>query len=189
MVLFDAHRRRLGVACAEAFDDFAAGAAPGVYAVRAAGARVEVTPRPGSRLRDGIGLRFLPSPVAHLRGPLAKCPASSLWDAVRAAGVATVLTSADGVFVYEACVAAVLAWDGEQLVAPPDDAPRVDSVTQSFLLARHRHRRAPIRRDAGWPLLLVNAVVGACVPEGQRFPEPLRAALVTDVEASARRAP
>lgn len=190
VVLFDAHRRRLGPAYAAAFDAFAAEAAPGIYGLRGTDGRLEATRRERSRLFEGIPVRFLPSPIAERVGPQVKTPSPSPWDAVRQDGVATLLTSPDGAELYESCTAGVLAWDGGTLVAPPDEAPRIASVTEAFLLGRHAHRRTPIRRDAGWALVLVNAVAGACVPslDAPPFPTGVLSALRDSLAASARRA-
>lgn len=189
VVLFDAHRRRLGPWWASAFDDFAARAEPGIYALKGVEGGLQVTRRDRSRLWDGIEVRFLVSPIAARVGAQAKTPSPSAWDGVRLDGVATLLTSADGAEVYESCNAAVLAWDGAGLVATPEASPRVASITAPYLLERHRHRRAPLRRDAGWPLVLVNAVAGACVPatEGAPFPAEVLEALRASLAASARR--
>lgn len=189
VVLFDAHRRRLGPAWAAAFDAFAATAAPGIYGLRGVDGRLDVTRRDRSRLWEGIPVRFLPSPIADRTGPQVKSPSPSPWDAVRQDGVATLLTSSDGTELYESCTAAVLAWDGATLVATPEGSPRIASITERFLLEHHPHRRAPLRRDAGWPLVLVNAVAGACVPalDGPPFPVEVLAALRASLAESARR--
>jgi hypothetical protein len=189
VVLYEAHRRRLGAAWEAAFDAFARTAEVGIYALRGVDGRLEVTRRDRSRLWDGIGVRFLASPVASLRGPQVKAPSPSPWDAVRVPGVATLLTSADGEEVFESCAAAVLAWDGRELVATPETSPRIASLTEPYLLERRPHRRAPLRRNAGWPLVLVNAVVGACLPtlEGPVFPAEVLGDLRALLTASARR--
>jgi hypothetical protein len=189
VVLFDAHRRRLGAACEAAFDAFAAAAEPGIYGLRGVDGRLEVTRRERSRLYDGIPVRFLPSPIADRTGPQVKTPSPSPWDAVRQDGVATLLTSPDGAEIYESCAAGVLAWDGTTLVAPPLETPRIASVTEAFLLARHPHRRAPIRRDAGWALVLINAVAGVCVPSlpAPPFPADVLSALHESLSRSAHR--
>lgn len=190
VVLFDAHRRRLGPAYEDAFDAFAASAEPGIYGLRGVDGLLEVTRRDRSRLFDGIPVRFRPSPIADRTGPQVKTPSPSAWDGVRQDGVATFLTSPDGAELYESCTAGVLAWDGDTLVAPPDAVPRIASVTEAFLLEAHAHRRAPLRREARWPLVLVNAVAGACVPSLDRppFPTAVLSALRDSLAGSARRA-
>ncbi|MEW5743399.1 MAG: hypothetical protein AB1938_31100 [Myxococcota bacterium] len=191
VVLFDAHRRRLGVAWERAFDEFAARAEPGIYGLKGVDGQLEVTRRDRSRLWSGIPVRYLPSPVVGRLGPQEKTPSPSAWDGVRQEGVATLLTSADGEELYESCAAAVLAWDGRELVATPEASPRVASITEPFLLARHAHRRAAIRRRDGWAVVLVNAVAGACVPkmDGAEFPAGLLEELNQLIAASARRSP
>lgn len=167
VVLFDFHRARLGddAATRAAFDAFTARAEPGIVVVRVtAPGRLELTRRPASRLADGQPSRTLVSPIAGLQGPQPKQPPPSPWDGVREAGVATLLTSADGAEVYESCVACALAWDGEGFVAPPLDRPRVASTFERWLVETARARRAPLRLDSGWPLVLANAVAGPCVP-------------------------
>jgi hypothetical protein len=189
VVLYDEHRRRLGTACEAAFEAFARTAAPGLYSLSSVDGRLDVTPRERSRIFDGVPVRYRVSPVAHGTGPKVKTPSPSPWDAVRAEGVATLLTSADGSALYEACVAGLLAWDGATLVAPPDEAPRIASVTEAHLLARHAHRRAPLLTRARWPLVLVNAVAGVCVPAIDRppFPPEVLATLRASLAASAVR--
>lgn len=189
VVLFDAHRRRLGAAWEAAFDEFAARAEPGIYGLRGAEGQLEVIRRDRSRLWSGIGVRYLVSPIVGRLGPQVKTPSPSPWDGVRQEGVATLLTSADGSEVFESCAAAVLAWDGRGLVATPETSPRVASITEPFLLERHAHRRAPIQRAAGWPVVLVNAVAGACVVEleGAEFPASIQEALNHSIAQSARR--
>jgi hypothetical protein len=192
VVLFDFHRARLGrdAATLAAFDAFSRSAEPGIVAVRGrAPGDLALERRATSRLADGQPTRRRVSPVAHLRGPLPKQPAPSVWDDVRLAGVATLLTSADGEELYESCVACVLAWDGAGFVAPPDDRPRVASTFERWLVETGRARRAPLRLDAGWPLVLANAVAGPCVPEQPQPPPPHAVSRLRDAWlATARRA-
>ena len=192
VVLFDAHRERLGAAWGDAFDAFSREAEPGIYALRVEGDALRVTRREGSRLMNGMSVRFATSPIAGSVGARAKAPPPSPWDAVRTPGVAQLLTSSDGREIFEACSAAVLAWDGGVLVATPEPSPRSASITESYLLARHPHRREPLLVDAAPPLVLVNAVVGVCVPHvvgRRRFPREVVEALRATLEGSARRAP
>lgn len=175
VVLFDYHRARLadGDGAELAFDAFAARAAPGLYVLRGVGpGELSVTERPASRLADGQPTRLLVSPIAHLAGPQRKVPSPSPWDAVREAGVATLLTTADGAEVLESCVASVLAWDGQRLVAPPEDRPRVASTFERWLVENAGAVRAPVSVAARWPLLLANAVAGPCVPAQPVAPPP-----------------
>ena len=150
VVLYAAHRERLGSDTQLAFDRFAATATPGVYAVSAEGGVLDVVRRAGSRLFDGIPTRHLPSPLAPGRGALAKPAPPCPYDAVRTQGCATLLTDESGAEILESCSAAVLTWDG---------------------------RRAPrLVKDAA-ALILVNAVALTCLPQGSTFPSAVRAQL------------
>lgn len=165
VVLRDLHARRLGVLTAPArtaFDRFAAGSPPGVYALWLEGDVLRVEARPESRLFDGMPGRYLPSPCIGLKGRSPKPGTPGPYDAVRVAGLATLLTTADGAEVLEACCAGVLAWDGERLLHPPDDRPRVWSTAEEAVRLHLPARATPIRVEADLPLLLVNAVKGPC---------------------------
>ena len=188
VLLFEAHRARLGPAVQAAFDAFAAAATPGVYVLRAEGTGLAVTPRGPSRLFDGIPLRWLPSPLAPGLGPQPKAPSPGPYDAVRTPGVATLLTDPSGVELWESCTASVLAWDGARLVAVPPTVTRVDSTAEGEVRRRLPVRRAPVRVDAGWPLLLLNAVVGSCAPRGPDFPAQVRRAVEEALQATVCRA-
>ncbi len=173
VVLFDFHRARLAddADTARAFDAFAAQATPGLYVLAALRpGELSVTTRPRSRLHDDQPTRTLVSPIAHLAGPQRKQPSPGPWDAVRRDGVATLLTTADGAEYLESCVASVLAWDGRELVAPPENRPRVASAFERWLLTTAGARRAPLRVAEGLPLLLANAVAGPCVPQQGAVP-------------------
>jgi hypothetical protein len=158
-VLLDAeHRRRLGVGADEPWPSFPG---PGVYAVGRAAGRWEVAARGGSRLHDGMPARLRLSPVAALAGAIAKPAPPCAYDVVRVAGVATLLTSADGGELLEACSASVLAWDGAGLVCVCGDRPRVWSTAEAAIRARLPVREVVIPADSD-ALLLVNAVKGTC---------------------------
>ena len=192
IVLCDHHLRRLGLDEAElgAFAAFARTATPGTWAVYADGGELRFSGRPGSRLRDSMPVRFAPSPVLAHRGALPKpCPPSP-YDEVRVPGVATLLTSADGVEIFEACSAAVLAWDGGALVYPPRDRPRVGSTAEAAILDALPARESPIAAAGSMPLLLVNAVKGACAVEAGRAPFPIEVRQrIEDVIAGSTRYP
>jgi hypothetical protein len=178
VVLCDYHLRRLELEPGSgSFDDFArfaCEARPGAWALWVddpGGLRVER--RPGTRLRDGIPVRRLPSPLDPGAGLIPKpgLPAEP-YARLRQDGVATLLTSADGSEIYEACSAAVLGWDGASLVVPPLDRPRVWSTTEHAIRDHTRVVEAPIPSQ-GMPILLANAVKGACTvsaPECGAFP-------------------
>lgn len=187
VLLYAAHRARLGAEAHDAFDHFAATAAPGIYSLSASAGQLDVTPRAASRLSDGIVTRRRPSPLAPGQGPRPKQGSPSPYDEIRVAGVATLLTDAEGVELYESCSAAVLAWDGKTLVAAPDDRSRVASTAEAAILARVPFRRAPLLLEAGWPIVLVNAVILTCVPEGSTFPRAVRAQLDESLGRTTRR--
>jgi len=193
VVLFEAHLARLAGAdptMREPFERWAETAPPGVYVVRGSGGQLSVEARAGSRLVEGIPIRFLPSPFAAQRGPFIKPAPPSPYDSVRTQGLATLLTDAGGAEVYESCAASVLAWDGATVVAVPDHAPRVASVAEACVLAAVPHRRARLAVGATWPLLLVNAVAGVIEPSApgrDRFPPALRARLAQAIAATASR--
>lgn len=188
VVLYRAHRERLGPLLAPAFDAFAANAAPGVYSLLVHGELLEVIARPGSRLFEGIVTRLVVSPLAQagLVGAQPKETNPSPYEPVRAPNLATLLTNSAGTELWESCVAGLFAFDGASLVAVPDATPRVDSVAVKRVLETVPHRRATISPQDGWPLLLVNAVV-TCAPAGSAFPEALRAAVDQTLLASTER--
>ncbi len=159
VVLFEDHATRLGRLYRHAFERFAAHASHGVYALRGLETgELEVEYRSGSKLmQPGLTVKTAVSPVRHHPAPFAKPPSPSEYDAVRSPGAVTLLTDAEGSEIYEACVAAVMAWDGASLVLVPSDRPRVLSVAESFVARNFSHRRAPIRTDGDWGLLLINA--------------------------------
>jgi hypothetical protein len=194
--LYERHRRRLdeGSVALESgvFERFASAALEGIYALEQTPEGLRVSRRCSSRLHDGIELATAASPVVQLEGPQPKQGSPSPWDLVRKPGIEALLTNADGTEVYESSAASVLAWDGELLVAAPLNRPRVASLAERHFLDHRAHRRAPIFIESRWPIILVNAVVGVCVPhlEGRdAFPEHVVRELRETFEASARRAP
>lgn len=186
VVLFDAHRSRLGTTAEAAFNAFARGAPPGIFALHWAGGTLQVTARAASRLADGIPLRTARTPLTG--GPVSKPAPPSDYDRVRAPGVATLLLDAAG-NVCEACSAAVLACNGEAIIAVPRGFPRVHSSAEEALLRALPHRFEPFPADTALPLCLVNAVVGVCVPArpGPAFPPTWRTRMMEVLTATARR--
>lgn len=160
VILFEEHANRLGPGYRRAFERFAAHASQGIYALYGLDSgELHIEPRSGSKLDQlDLSVKCAVSPLLARGGPFAKPPSPSAYDAVRAPGVVTLLTDATGVEIYEACIAAVIAWDGESLVLVPSARPRVLSVTETFLARSFPHRRAPIRTGGDWGLLLINAV-------------------------------
>jgi hypothetical protein len=177
VVLLEGHARRLaprGGPVLDRFLAFARSAAPGVYALTARGESLSVGGRSGSSLFDGIPWRLAVSPVAGAAGALAKPAPPGPYASVRAPGMATLLTSPDGGEIWEACVAAVVGWDGERLVLAPADRPRVASTAEQAIASGLPVTRAPILSRGAMPLLLVNAVKGACALEARgRHPFPI----------------
>jgi len=174
--LFEEHVRRLGEASRPALQSFSERAPAGVYAAVWDGT-LSVTARPGSRLREGMRSRTVVSPYASHRGCFVKPSPPCGYDLVRAEGVVSLLTDGPGRVLHEACVAGLVAWDGAGLVLVPEDVPRVSSTAEAALAGRLSHRRAPLEVEAGWPLLLINAVVGTCSIDGAPFPADVRAAI------------
>lgn len=178
VVLFEGHVRRLGEASRGALRSFAQAAVPGIYRVTWDGRAVHAEARGASRLVEGMPVRFVVSPYVDRQGRFAKPAPPSGYDAVRVAGVATLLTDALGREVYESCSASVVAWDGEGVVLPPEDTPGVASVAEAAVVARVPHRRARVLVTEPWPWVLINAVVGTCglvVPGRAVFPPEVRA--------------
>jgi len=175
VVLLRQHERRFqGGAQREGFVRLVAAAQPGIWAVSCDAARgVEAEQRPASRLHDGMPARLLPSPVADRIGPIAKPRPPGPYAAVRQDGMATLLTSADGSELLEACSAAVVGWDGSRIVCVPSDRPRVWSAAEAAIREHLPFREEPIAASSS-SLLLVNAVKGTCSVEGRSFPGRVR---------------
>ncbi|MCU0699373.1 MAG: hypothetical protein MUC96_22950 [Myxococcaceae bacterium] len=157
------HAERLGPGADEALVHFARTASPGLYRATWSGSALTATPRGPSRLREGQPGRFVPSPFIGTVGRFPKPAPPSPYDAVRVEGVVSLLTSADGHELYEACVAGLVAWDGG-FVLSPENVPAVASVAERAIVERLAPRRATLRAESSWPLLLVNAAVGTCAP-------------------------
>lgn len=164
--LFDGHVRRLGEDARGALQHFASLAAEGIYRVWWDGRQLTTQLRGPSRLKDGVGVRRVVSPVAAAHGRFPKPAAPCVYDLVRGGDEVSLLTDARGEVLFEADSAALVAWDGAELVLSPDEVPAVASVSEAEVALRLPHRRALITVSAGWPLLLINAVVGSCAPAG-----------------------
>ena len=178
--LFEGHVRRLGEASRGALRHFSSHASAGVYRVTWDGSQLTTTQRPASRLVEGMPTRVLVSPFAGRHGRFPKPLPPSPYEGVRVAGIATLLTDAAGEEFYETCVASLVAWDGTTLVLPPEEVPAVDSLAEAAVAAHAEFRRAPLRVEGDWPLLLINAVAGTCavnVPGRRAFPKDVRARL------------
>lgn len=172
--LLHRHATRLGDGALGALQHFISFVVePGVYRVTWDGRQLSTLKLPGSRLVEGMATRVMASPFAEQSGRFPKQSSPSPYDAVRAEGVSTLLTDASGGEVFEACSAAVVAWNGSALVLPPEDRPAVASLAEAAIAAHEAVLRAPIRLTESWPLLLVNAVT-TCVPKGSAFPVAIR---------------
>jgi len=194
VLLYDEHLQRLaphGGRAAEAFAAFARDAKPGAYRVTLdEEERLRAEVRGESRLRDGMPVRYFRSPFADGASAFAKPPNPNRYDDVRLDGVATLLLSASGQEVLESCSAAVMGWEGVQLLCVPDERPRVWSTTEAYLRRRFGFVLQPLSLTADVPLVLVNAVKGVCLiqPEGRRpLPVEIAEQLRTAFEESARR--
>ncbi len=190
--LYEEHAKRLGPnpKIQYAFEAFAAAATPGIYALTAKGDQLDVSARDRSMLFDLIPLTYATSPVLNRNGLFEKRVSPCEYDAVRQAGIATLLTSADGNEIYEASVASVLAWDGTSLVAVPTDRPRTASTAEAWITRHFKFRRSPLLRSERWPLALINAVYGVCVPANEttaEFPTSIIEALRRSIADSARK--
>lgn len=175
-VLFRAHHARrfdrAGPRARAAFESFCQSALPGIHVLRFEQGALRTQLRAASRLQPGIAVRWRVSPHAGRVGGFAKPAPPCPYDAVRASGVATLLTDARGEELLEACSASVIAWTGDGWIAPPDDRPRVQGVAEAALRASGILRSAPIQKVARQPILLVNAVIGACTVDPAQLPLP-----------------
>lgn len=172
--LLHRHATRLGGEALGALQHFISFVVePGVYRVTWDGRQLSTLKLPGSRLVEGITTRVMTSPFAELHGRFPKPGSPSPYDAVRLDGVSTLLTDPSGIEVFEACSAAIVAWNGSELVLPPEDRPAVASLAEAAIAKHEAVVRAPIRLADAWPLLLVNAVT-TCVPNGSAFPPTIR---------------
>ena len=183
--LFEQQVRRLGESARGALRHFASQGLPGVYRLWWDGVQLTTLKLEGSALFDGMPTRYAVSPFAAESGRFAKPSPPSAYDSVRIDGVATLLTDARGEVVLESCRAAVLAWDGAGLVLPPETVGAVRSVSEAEVAEKLSPRRAPIRVDGGWPLLLLNAVETCTVacPGRAVFPPEVRARVDALVKA------
>lgn len=169
--LLHRHAARLGPGALGALDHFRSMVVDaGLYAVWWDGKQLTTRFAKSSRLTDGMPTRIVASPCADRTGAFPKPYAPCLYDAVRADGVASLLSVEER--FTEACSAAVIAWDGAAIVVVPDETPRVASLTEAAIVRHLAPRRAPIPVTGDWPLLLTNAAIGTCAPATNRPPFP-----------------
>lgn len=162
--LLHRHAVRLGVDAVGALNHFRSLTDPGLYRVTWDGRQLTTLKLPGSRLREGMPVRLLPSPFVGQHRRFTKPSPPSPYDTVRVDGVATLLTSADGSELYESCSATIVAWDGSSIVLAPEEVPAVASLAEAAIAEHEPIRRRPIAAANDWPLLLVNAAIGSCAP-------------------------
>jgi hypothetical protein len=166
VVLRELHAARLGLDDAralDAFDRFTTQSPPGVYALWNDSGTLRHEARGSiSSLFDWMPVRYLPSPNAGLSGRFPKQSSPGPYDGVRMDGTATLLTTFDGIELLESCRAAILCWDGRHFMHPPDDRPRVWSVAEEAVRQNLPVVAAPVTLLGNMPLVLVNAVKGAC---------------------------
>lgn len=173
------HHARLGPDGAAALEGFLEHVeTPGLFRVTWNG-RLSMTRLSASRLTEGIAVRFERSPFSTLDGAFPKPASPSAYDSLRLPALATLLTDSTGSEMYESCSAAIVAWNGKQLVLPPQDRPRVDSLAEQAVAASEPCLRAPIEAASSWPVLLINAAA-SCEPQWNGrdpFPRDVRARL------------
>ena len=174
--LLDLHVARLGTEVDGLLRARLAGASPGAYRVWWDGTTLEVSPRPPSRLREGMPTRRHVSPFIGVRGRFQKPGPGSAYEPLRVEGMATLLTDAADTELYETDAAALIGWDGARFVLVPEDRPGVDSVAERAVQRALNPLRAVLAVDADLPVLLINAVAGSCAVElPRRPPFPLHA--------------
>lgn len=162
--LLERHAARLGGSALGALNHFRSLTDPGLYRVTWDGRQLSTLKLPGSRLKEGMPVRLLPSPFIGQQRRFTKPSPPSPYDSVRVDGVATLLTSADGSELYESCSATIVAWDGSSIVLAPEAVPAVASLAEAAIAAHEPITRRPIAAGGDWPLLLVNAAIGSCAP-------------------------
>jgi hypothetical protein len=175
--LLERHLERLGEGVRPDLLCFAQNAVDGLYRLTWTQGTLRSQRLSASRLRDGMPVRQRVSPFCSQRGRFPKPGPGSAYEQVRLDGVATLLTDELGLVVFEACSAAVVAFDGTHLVLPRLETPGVASVAEAQVAAHFAVRRAPIALRDGWPLLLINAG-GSCAPcfdDRAGFPSHVRA--------------
>lgn len=163
VVLFAEHARRLSAdkgKALEAFRAFAQSVAPGVYRVDWRDGTLHHTLHEGEAPQANQPVRFVVSPFAGAVGLIPKPGPPNAYEAVRVPGVTTLLTSADGGELLESCSAALVGWNGEAFVLPPDDRPHVDSTSVRALRRLFPTVCAPLLKEGWLPLFVMNAVRG-----------------------------
>jgi hypothetical protein len=184
-----AHLRRLAKGAVEQrrlaplFDRFVRDAVPAVYSLRFNGQRIQASPPRQSALLYSLPTRRRVTPLPFDAGPVEKPAPPCAYDAVRSPGVLTLLTDPTDSELLEACVASLLAFDGRVVCAVPLQRPRVISLAEHFFVNHFSVSRQVIAVDSHWPLLAVNAAVGA-VPVVSEGRDPFPPALQQEFQAA-----
>ncbi len=165
VLLYSQHEQRFRIAgndALKAYRQFAAEAAQGVYNLVWDGKNVLVKVRDESTLFDGMPVRYMISPIAHLKNRIDKPMPPSIYSSFVELAISTLLTSSDGKEIYESCRASVIAWNGKNIIRVPDNRPAVKSTMEMFLKEMPNVIEEPILKDSDYPIALVNAVKCTC---------------------------
>jgi hypothetical protein len=161
-VLHEERFRMAGDAAVAAYRQFAAGAASGNYNLYWDNKNLLIKARGESRLVDGMPVRYRVSPIANLKNRIDKPAPPSIYSDLVESGLSTMLTSADGNEMFESCSAAVIAWNGKNIIRVPDDRPAVRSTMEGLLKIIPGVIEEPILKDSTYPIALVNALKCVC---------------------------
>jgi para-aminobenzoate synthetase/4-amino-4-deoxychorismate lyase len=185
------HRARFAASegAAHAFDEAVDALPEGLHALQYAENTVKVRTLAGSRLATVERVRFAPTPLPSTTGTtgaIAKPAPPCVYDDFRSGPVLTLFFEGDGT-LCEADCAAIVGWDGERLVVPPDETPRVASVAEAAVLEAFsgRVRRGSLLRDGAEALAFVNAAGACTLPIDGRAPFP--PALLAEIADALRR--
>lgn len=168
------HRARFSASegAERAFDEAVAQLPEGLYALHYAENSLQVRTLAGSRLATVEHVHFAPTPLLAT-GAIAKPAPPCLYDAFRRGPALTVFVHGAGE-LCEADCAAIVGWDGEGFVVPPDATPRVASVAEGRILQAFsgRVRRVPLLRNGAEALAFVNGAGARTLPIEGRAPFP-----------------
>ncbi len=143
------------------FEDFLRNAVPAVYSLRFDGEQLQASPPRQSALHHSLPTRLRATPLLSEAGLIEKPSPPCAYDDVRVPGVLTLLTDPTCTELLEACVASLLAFDGHDVCAVPVNRPRVSSLAEHFFVNHFSLSRNEVAVNSRWPLLAVNAAVGA----------------------------
>jgi hypothetical protein len=160
-----------------AFDEAVDALPEGLHALHYAESALQVRMLAGSRLAAVERVQFAPTPLpgpTGTTGAIAKPAPPCVYDDYRRGPVLTVFFEGGTKALCEADCAAIVGWDGEMLVVPPDETPRVASVAETLVLEAFsgRVRRGALLRDGAEALAFVNAAGACTLPIAGRAPFP-----------------